>query len=131
MYHCFMKKIIFIILFIVATITILIIVRPQGIKEKTAHVPSSTPTFGPPPRQADDEVWFGKIVNIERRHLVVTVDEKDYDVVLSDNTFFKKGKKEDLAVGKQLAFVANPDEDGTYIARTIIIPASSSGELEN
>lgn len=106
------------------------IFQPGKTTNKSAALsPSPSPTIGQPPTQQNDKIFIGEITKIEGRHLFVISEGETYEIVLSDHTYFKKGKRNDLKVDTKLGIIGNPDGDGTYIARTIMLNASSSEEL--
>ncbi len=126
-----MKRVVFSIITVVliAGLSFFFFKNSQNRHTSKTPTPPVTPTIGQLPMQTTDEILLGEITEVTGRHFTLSVDDKYYDIVLADRTFFKRGKKADIVVGKNLGVIASNDKDGTYIARTIVINASSSAEV--
>jgi len=126
-----MKKAVFIIVILLLMGGISFFFFKQSIKTPDNKKPviTATPTIGQLPMQETDEVFLGEITEVTGKHFILSVEDKYYDIALADRTYFKKGKKSDIAIGTKLGVIASPERDETYIARTIVINASSSAEV--
>lgn len=126
-----MKKtvIIIVILVLLTGLGFFFFKQSQTRQTSKSPTPTPTPTIGQLPMQTDDEVFIGEITEVDGQHFTLSVGDKYHEIVLAERTYFKKGKKSDLVVGAKLGVIASPERDETYIARTIVLNATSEKDV--